>query len=48
MAAKPVPITKDGLVKLQQELDHLTGVERPQVARLIQEARELAGAQNTS
>jgi transcription elongation factor GreA len=48
MATKSVPITKEGLVKLQQELDHLTSVERPQVARLIQEARELAGAQNTS
>jgi len=48
MVAKPVPITKEGLLKIQQELDRLTSIERPQVARLIQEARELAGAQNTS
>lgn len=48
MAAKPVPITKEGLARVQQELDYLTTVERPQVARRIHEARELAGAQNTS
>jgi len=48
MADKPVPLTKDGLAKLQQELDHLLTAERPRGAHLIQEARELAGAQNTS
>jgi transcription elongation factor GreA len=48
MADKPVPLTKEGLAKLQQELDYLITVERPRVARRIQEARELAGAQNTT
>ncbi|MFQ6020381.1 MAG: transcription elongation factor GreA [Dehalococcoidia bacterium] len=48
MADKPVPLTKEGLNKLQQELERLMTAERPRVARLIQEARELAGAQNTS
>ena len=48
MADKPVPLTKDGLAKLRQELDHLLTAERPRVAHLIQEDRELAGAQNTS
>ena len=48
MAEKPVPLTKDGLAKLQQDLDHLLTAERLRVAHLIQEARELAGAQNTS
>jgi transcription elongation factor GreA len=48
MVDKPVPLTKEGLNKLQQELERLVAEERPRVARLIQEARELAGAQNTS
>ncbi len=48
MTDKAVLLTKEGLAKLQQELEHLITVERPRVARLIQEARELAGAQNTT
>ena len=48
MAEKPVPLTKDGLAKLQHELDHLLTSERPRVAHLIHEDRELAGAQNAS
>ena len=47
MADKPIPLTKDGFTKLEQELDHLLTVERARVAHLIQEARDLAGAQNT-
>lgn len=47
MTERPVPLTKEGLTKLQGELDHLEAVERPRVAHLIQEARDLAGAQNT-
>jgi len=48
MVEKTVPLTKEGLAKLQQELEHLIAEERPRVARFIQEARELAGAQNTT
>ena len=48
MADKSVPLTKEGLAKVEQELDHLITAERPRVAHLIQEARELAGAQNTT
>jgi transcription elongation factor GreA len=35
------PITKEGLVKLQHELDHLVKKEREQLKLTIQEAREL-------
>jgi transcription elongation factor GreA len=48
MVDKAVPLTKEGLANLQQELEHLIAMERPRVAHLIQEARELAGAQNTT
>ncbi len=47
MVSKPVPLTKDGLSKLQQELDHLLTVRRAEVAQRIHEAKELVGAQNT-
>lgn len=47
MAAKPVPLTKDGLDKLQQELDHLVNVRRAEVAQRIHDAKEMVGAQNT-
>ena len=40
MAGKSVPLTKDGLVKLQEELDHLVNVRRAQVTQRIQDARE--------
>jgi len=35
-----IPITKNGLVKLKAELQHLTAVERPAIQRAIAEARE--------
>ena len=47
MTERSVPLTKGGLTRLQRELDHLLTAERPRVAHLIQEARDLAGAQNT-
>jgi transcription elongation factor GreA len=47
MASKPVPLTKEGLAKLQKELDHLLTVKRAQVAQRIHDAKELVGAQNT-
>lgn len=36
-----MPITKEGLAKLQHELDHLVKSEREQLKLTIQEAREL-------
>jgi transcription elongation factor GreA len=47
MAGKPIPLTKDGLTKLQQELDQLIHVRRAEVAQRIHDAREMVGAQNT-
>ena len=46
MAEKPVPLTKEGMAKLQEELGFLVTVRRPQIARRIQEAKELTSAQN--
>ncbi|MCJ7811087.1 MAG: transcription elongation factor GreA, partial [Dehalococcoidia bacterium] len=48
MAEKPVPLTKEGLAKLQEELGSLITVRRPQIARRIQEAKELTSAQNNA
>ncbi|TMG03609.1 MAG: transcription elongation factor GreA [Chloroflexi bacterium] len=47
MASKPVPLTKQGLDKLQKELDQLLTVRRAEVAQRIHDAKELVGAQNT-
>lgn len=46
MAGKPVPLTKDGLTKLQHELDELITVRRAEVAQRIHDEKELVGAQN--
>jgi transcription elongation factor GreA len=46
MTLKQTPLTKDGLAKLEEELEHLRTVRRPQVAKRIQEAKELASPQN--
>lgn len=48
MAEKAVPLTKEGLVKLQAELEDLITVRRPQIAHRIQEAKELTSAQNNA
>jgi len=48
MAEKPVPLTKEGLAKLQEELGFLITVRRPQIAHRIQEAKELTSAQNNA
>ncbi|HZP25705.1 MAG TPA: transcription elongation factor GreA [Dehalococcoidia bacterium] len=48
MTEKPTPLTREGLAKFQEKLDHLVHVRRPEVAHRIQEARELAGSQNTA
>jgi len=47
MASKPIPLTKEGLDKLQKELDQLLTVGRAEVAQRIHDAKELVGAQNT-
>src|SRR3990170_7868597 len=47
MPAKQVPLTKEGLTKLQGELDQLLTVRRAEVAQRIHDAKELVGAQNT-
>jgi transcription elongation factor GreA len=48
MAEKAVPMTKDGIERLEKELDHLRTVRRPEVADRIHAAKELASAQNNA
>jgi transcription elongation factor GreA len=48
MAEKTVPMTRDGIKKLEQELEHLMNVRRAEVADRIHQAKELASAQNNS
>jgi transcription elongation factor GreA len=48
MAEKPVPLTKAGLSKLEQELEHLRTVKRQEVADRIHQAKELASTQNNA
>lgn len=43
---KPQPITKDGLVKIQDELHYLETVRRPEIAEKIRQAKELMSAPN--
>ena len=38
MASKPVPLTKQGLDKLQKKLDYLQTVRRAEVAQRIHDA----------
>jgi len=47
MVSKPVPLTKEGFDKLQQELDDLINIRRAEVAQRIHDAKEMVGAQNT-
>jgi transcription elongation factor GreA len=47
MPGKSVPLTKEGLAKLQGELDVLINVRRAEVAQRIHDAKEMVGAQNT-
>jgi transcription elongation factor GreA len=48
MAEKAMPMTKDGIERLEKELAHLRDVRRHEVADRIHEAKELASAQNNS
>jgi len=47
MPGKAVPLTKEGLAKLKQELEYLITVRRAEVAQRIHDAKEMVGAQNT-
>ena len=47
MPSKPVPLTKEGLTRLQKELDYLLTTRRAEVAQRIHDEKELVGAQNT-
>jgi len=48
MADKPVPLTREGLARLEQELQHLRTVRRQEVADRIHQAKELASTQNNA
>ncbi len=48
MAEKAVPMTKDGIKRLEVELEHLLIVRRHEVADRIHASREFASAQNNS
>jgi transcription elongation factor GreA len=48
MAEKAVPMTKEGIDRLERELDNLRSVRRPEVAERIHAAKELASAQNNA
>ena len=48
MVDHPVPLTHEGLAKLEQELEYLKTVRRPQVAERIRQSKELASTQNNA
>src|SRR3972149_6983831 len=48
MAEEAVPMTKEGIERLEKELEHLRSVRRPEVAERIHQAKELASAQNNA
>ncbi len=43
-----VLLTKEGLAKLEQELEHLKTVRRPEVAGRIRVSKELTSTQNNA
>ncbi len=47
MTIKEVPVTKDGLAKIEKELDELVNIRRPELAQRIHDSKELVGPQNT-
>ena len=48
MAEKAVPMTKEGMERLEKELDHLRTVRRQEVADRIHQSKELASTQNNA
>ncbi len=47
MATKEVPVTKQGLAKIEHELQELVNVRRPELSQRIHDSKELVGPQNT-
>lgn len=39
MSSEPVPVTREGLERLREELDYLKNVRRPELAAIVAEAR---------
>ena len=48
MEEHAVLLTQEGLTKLEQELEHLKTVRRPEVADRIRQSKELASTQNNA
>ena len=48
MGQKKILITKEGLAKLQSELEHLISVRRQEIAGKIKRAREMGGTENNA
>ena len=48
MAEKAVPMTKEGMERLEKELDQLRTVRRQEVADRIHQSKELASTQNNA
>jgi len=48
MNQKKILITKEGLAKLQSELEHLLSVRRQEIASKIKRAREMGGTENNA
>jgi transcription elongation factor GreA len=48
MSQKKILITKEGLDKLQSELEHLLSVRRQDIASKIKRAREMGGTENNA
>ncbi|HEX5475015.1 MAG TPA: hypothetical protein VFX12_10170, partial [Vicinamibacterales bacterium] len=48
MVEKSQPITRDGLLKIEEELRHLETTRRSEVADRIRSAKELASTQNNA
>jgi transcription elongation factor GreA len=48
MNEKKILITKEGLAKLQSELEHLLSVRRQEIADKIKRAREMGGTENNA
>lgn len=48
MSEKQYFFTPDGLAKLEQELEHLRSVRRPEVAEKIQHAKEMGGTDHNA
>ena len=48
MAEKAVPMTREGMERLEKELEHLRTVRRQEVADRIHQSKELASAQNNA